>query len=151
MNSEQLTETLRLHKLWAVGDMHGSRANLIRADLTGANLDGADLAGANLIGADLAGADLIRANLTGAVITGIVCQSGPIGSRRDYLVTVWQPGWENEQVTAGCWRGTLKELADRVARVYGESRYGKEYVAAIAYHQDMVRIAREGLPQSTTP
>jgi hypothetical protein len=201
MNSAQLTETLRLHNLWLVGDTLGAKANLAGANLIGADLAGANLtranltranlAGANLIGADLAGANLTRANLTranlynanlsgadlsganltraelagadlykanlrgadlaGAIINGIVCQSGPLGSRRDYLTTIWQPDWENEQVTAGCWRGTLTELAERVTRVHGDSRYGREYVAAIAYHQDMVKIVREGLPQSTTP
>jgi Pentapeptide repeats (8 copies) len=81
MNKEQLTDILRLHKMWLNDEEGGNRANLrwanlSRADLGGANLrwanlsranlSRANLSGANLRWADLSGADLSRANLSRA-------------------------------------------------------------------------------------
>ncbi len=60
-----ITEILRLHKLWLDGNSAGKRA-----DLWGANLRGADLLGANLRGANLERADLWGANLWGANLRG---------------------------------------------------------------------------------
>ena len=117
-----------------------SGANLSLASLRGANLSLADLSGANLYGTSLSGANLYEATLGDT----IVVQSGPLGSRRDYLVTVWQPGWEHEETRAGCWTGTLAELAERVTNVYGDTRYGQEYRATIAYHQAMLAARRTG-------
>ena len=61
MNANQLSEIIRLHRLWLDGADSG-----ILADLRGADLRGADLSNANLRGADLSNADLSNANLRGA-------------------------------------------------------------------------------------
>jgi hypothetical protein len=86
---EELSEIIRLHGLYAVGDLAGcranlscanltdanltdanlTRANLTDANLTRANLSGANLSGANLSRAYLSGANLTRANLTDANLT----------------------------------------------------------------------------------
>ena len=42
-NTTDLTETLRLHKLWRQGNPTGIRANLREANLRGADLEGATL------------------------------------------------------------------------------------------------------------
>ena len=80
MTSEELTEVLRLHKLWVESHPDGKRAYLERAyleraDHGGANLRGAYLRGAYLERADLRdanlrGANLERANLRGAYLRG---------------------------------------------------------------------------------
>ena len=72
---ENITETLRLHKLWLEGAGGGIKADLTGADLRGADLRGANLAvarltEANLGGADLRGADLAVARLTEANLGG---------------------------------------------------------------------------------
>ena len=51
---EELTEVLRLHKLWLNDYENGIRADLSRANLYEANLSRADLSGANLSMANLA-------------------------------------------------------------------------------------------------
>jgi len=66
MTPDQITETLRRHKLWLDDDPDGVRANLTDADLRGADLSGAKLRYANLEGAKLRNANLEGANLTGA-------------------------------------------------------------------------------------
>ena len=71
MTKEELTNALKLHKLWLNGQKNGVKvdlcgANLSCANLSGANLSGADLRDANLHGANLYGADLYGANLYGA-------------------------------------------------------------------------------------
>ena len=75
MTSEELTEVLRLHKLWVESHPDGKRAYLERANLRGADLRGAYLRGAYLgdayLGdADLRGAYLGDANLGGANLGG---------------------------------------------------------------------------------
>lgn len=75
-----LQETLRLHRLWVLGDPGGKRAdlscanlscaNLYRANLSCANLYSANLSGANLSCANLSSANLYRANLSGANLSG---------------------------------------------------------------------------------
>ena len=60
---EELSEILRLHKLWIEDDPKGRRADLQSAKLQMADLQRADLRGADLRGADLRGADLQRADL----------------------------------------------------------------------------------------
>ena len=65
-----ITETLRLHKMWLDGLDGGKRADLTGADLASANLKRADLTGADLTGADLTDADLTSANLTSANLMG---------------------------------------------------------------------------------
>jgi len=58
MNANQLSEIIRLHRLWLDGADSGVLADLRYADLSNANLRGANLRGANLRGANLGGADL---------------------------------------------------------------------------------------------
>lgn len=65
MNLDELTEILRLHKLWLAGK-EGKRADLEGADLEGANLRWAYLERAYLEGAYLQRANLRGANLRGA-------------------------------------------------------------------------------------
>ena len=59
----ELTEILRLHKLWLENTPEGNRADLSDANLSGAYLIGANLSGANLIGANLSGVILDGATL----------------------------------------------------------------------------------------
>ena len=58
MTKEELTEVLRLHRLWVDSSEEGERADLRSANLQGADLRGADLRGADLQGAKLQGAKL---------------------------------------------------------------------------------------------
>jgi hypothetical protein len=85
-----ISETLRLHKLWLAGDPAGVLADLSYADLRGANLSDADLSfailsssdlscsnlrRANLRDADLSCSNLRRANLSGANLSGVDLRS----------------------------------------------------------------------------
>ena len=63
MDKKELTEILRLHKMWLNGEEEGERADLRYANLRDADLQGADLQGANLQDADLQGANLQDASL----------------------------------------------------------------------------------------
>jgi len=75
---EELTEVLRLHKLWAQDEEGGQRAYLQGADLRGAYLQGAYLQGAYLRGAYLQGADLQGAYLQGAYLRGAYLQGADL-------------------------------------------------------------------------
>ena len=66
----ELNEILKKHRMWLLGDLMGSRADLSRADLSRADLSGADLSGANLFDACLSRANLSRADLSGADLSG---------------------------------------------------------------------------------
>jgi len=139
MTTLDLPAVLAAHKAWLNGQPGGGRADLTGADLRGANLYDADLRDAILRDADLSGAILTGATLRGAVTAPtVVVQSGPLGSRNDYLVTLWHPDWPAEQVTAGCWTGTLETLEGRVTATHGDNHYADQYHAAIAYHRAMV-------------
>ncbi|ULG73185.1 pentapeptide repeat-containing protein [Macrococcus brunensis] len=59
----ELTEILKLHRMWLSDEENGKRADLRRADLRGANLRYANLRYADLRRADLRGANLRYANL----------------------------------------------------------------------------------------
>ena len=134
-------------------DLHGADlrgANLGGADLRSANLGGANLYGADLHGADLHGADLRGANLGGADLYGAdlhgadlgeihVVQIGPVGSRRDYLVSMWGP--ELDVVRTGCFVGSLDAFTHAVESTYPDpaSEHGAAYRAAIA----LLRAMRE--------
>jgi len=61
MKQEELNQVLEKHAKWLNDITCGTRANLIRADLSDA-----DLSGANLMRADLSGADLYEVDLSGA-------------------------------------------------------------------------------------
>ena len=92
-------------------DLRGANlrgANLREADLHGANLRGANLREADLRGADLRGANLRGADLHGA---GILHIDGlPSGS----ATLIPDPdGWV---LQIGCWRGTITELREMIAR-----------------------------------
>ncbi len=122
-----------------------SSANLRFADLSSADLSSANLRFADLSSANMSFADLRSADLRFADLSCFVCQSGPLGSRRDYLTTIWCHGWQHEQVTAGCWSGTLKELVETVANTHGDNRYAHEYKMAIAYHRAMLKIYKANM------
>ena len=138
MDTTKLKKILQAHTEWLLGNTKGTRADLLSANLQSADLRGADLRGANLGGANLQWANLQGANLGEYAII----QSGPLGSRHDYVVTLWNPSWESEQTRAGCWNGTLDALALRVEEVHKGTRYESEYRATIAYHRAMLTIAK---------
>jgi hypothetical protein len=155
----------------AVEEAVAARANLAgaylaRADLTGAYLAVAYLAGANLAGANLALADLTRANLAGANLAGPnlaganlalatligarpVLMIGPIGSRAAYLTSYITDA--GVRVMAGCWTGTLAELAERVTSEHGDSNHGREYAAAIAMIEAHAAIWTPAAVETTEP
>ena len=169
--AEQLTKILEEHLQFLRGS-GGQQANLGEADLRGADLRGADLGDANLRGADLREADLRGADLRGADLRGVdlgganlrgadlrganlggsvVLQSGPLGSRHDYLVTIWVPGWPAEETMTGCWRGTLDKLSEAARATHGAGVFGQQYAAAIQFHRDMLAIHRASLESEATP
>ena len=110
-----------------------SEANLSWANLSEAHLSGADLSGANLSGADLSGADLSEADLFGADLSGArgyrIVQIGPIGSRADYLVYKFPI----DEISTGCFRGTLVEFANAVTKTHGDNEYAQTYNAIITF------------------
>jgi len=169
--AEQLTKILEEHLQFLRGS-GGQQANLGEADLRGADLRGADLGDANLRGADLREADLRGADLRGADLRGVdlgganlrgadlrganlggsvVLQSGPLGSRHDYLVTIWVPGWPAEETMTGCWRGTLDKLSEAARATHGAGVFGQQYAAAIQFHRDMLAIHRADLESEAKP
>ena len=111
----ELKEALQSHREWAVDAKKGKR--FVVNDFP------------NLSGADLSGADLSRADLPYPIL-----QLGPLGSRRDYLV--YKSGID--QVSAGCWTGTLDAFELQVAETHGASRYGRDYQAAIQFLRALV-------------
>ena len=66
----ELKEILRLHQLWAEGDVSGKRANLSNTDLSDIDLRGINLSDADLRGADLRGINLNSANLSYTELRG---------------------------------------------------------------------------------
>ena len=70
ITENELADILRKHRLWALGDSNGRRADLSGANLRWTSLRGANLSGANLSEANLYGADLSEANLRGANLYG---------------------------------------------------------------------------------
>src|SRR5581483_5077407 len=148
MTADELREILGLHVKWLRGEPDGKKADLRGANLGGANLHGADLHGADLRGANLGGADLRSANLGGANLYGAdlhgadlhgadlgeihVVQIGPVGSRRDYHVSMWGP--ELDVVRTGCFVGSLDAFTHAVESTYPDpaSEHGAAYRAAIA-------------------
>ena len=66
MNTEELENILRLHKMWLNGNENGVRANLSYANLGGSDLRDADLSYANLNYVNLSEANLSYANLSSA-------------------------------------------------------------------------------------
>ena len=64
INTKELVEIIRKHKMWLVGEKGGERADLRSANLRSANLRSADLSSADLSSANLRSADLSYANLS---------------------------------------------------------------------------------------
>ena len=81
MNTEELENILRLHKMWLNGNENGVRANLGGSDLRDADLSYANLNYVNLSEANLSYANLSSANLSGANL-----------SDADLYMTTW-PLW----------------------------------------------------------
>ncbi len=115
-------------------DLRG--ADLYDADLGGADLGGANLSGANLYdadlgGADLSGADLSGANLRGANLRGAkgILTIGPVGSRGDFLYAVHHE--DIIMVKTGCFWGPLSEFLAAVQKTHGDTKYGRDYRAAV--------------------
>ena len=60
-----------------------------------------------------------------------ILQQGPIGSRRDYLVSYLTTD-AGIYIKAGCFFGSLAKFTKKVNEVHSESTYAHEYKAAIA-------------------
>ncbi len=119
-------------------------ADLVGANLRYANLGGANLHGANLLYADLGDADLRCANLREANLRGVtfgratgVIVFGPLGSSGRICYAIDHS--DRIMMQAGCWWGTLDDLASRIAP---DGNHGweddaewwrAEYTAAIAF------------------
>ena len=86
MNTEELENILRLHKMWLNGNENGVRANLSYANLGGSDLRDADLSYANLNYVNLSEANLSYANLSSANLSGANL------SDADLYMTTW-PLW----------------------------------------------------------
>jgi Pentapeptide repeats (8 copies) len=114
MNKEQLTDILRLHKMWLNDEEGGNRANLSGANLSEADLSGANLRWANLKGADLRGADLKGADLSGANLRGAkaIHLFGPMPTSGRMIYAVAHES--GRMVQAGCFWGNLDELESKV-------------------------------------
>ena len=80
---------------------------------------GADLRVADLSGADLSGADLRS-------VTGGVLQVTGLHPYQAVMVPTAQ-GW---RMQIGCWRGTVRELRDMIAKDYGWPEARGDQVAA---------------------
>lgn len=89
--------------------------NLYAANLTDANLIGADLTRANLHSANLRDANLRDANLYAANLTDTIGQPLTIHGLASGSTTLsyTSTGW---QLTIGCWKGTLDELRELIAK-----------------------------------
>ena len=93
----------------------------------------------------LRGADLRGANLRGAALgNNRILQIGPIGSRRDYLIL--KAGPELDEVSTGCFTGTLAEFEQAINKTHSDSRWGEEYRLAIAMFK--ATLALEARPQA---
>ena len=57
---------------------------------------------------------------------------GPGGSRNSYT-TIWRHKDGRLRVTAGCFTGTLDELAAAVKKTHGDNQHGKYYLAMIEF------------------
>ena len=102
-----------------------------------------DLRGADLRGADLSWAILHGADLSWAILHGArnIWEIGPIGSRNDIL----HANRHNDGLHyfTGCFGGTEAEFLAAVEKTHGDSRYGREYRAAVAL---MRVLAEEAQP-----
>jgi len=111
-----------------------SRANLSWADLSGADLSGSHLSGADLSRADLSGAYLSGANLSGQPIRYASCSWTSHGERGRTLHGIASPneaGVLHVTLSCGCFRGSLDELREYIAR--GEERYRASRTIALEF------------------
>ena len=119
-------------------DLYGaniSRADLSYANLSGSNISRADLSSADLSHADLSGADISRADLYGANLPHKYLSIGPIGSRNCIILY----SYEYNVIICGCFKGSIKEFAEKVKSTYQEGHKRRiEYDAAI----DMIEKLR---------
>ena len=124
---DTLKEALESHRVWALGEENGKRADfsganlsdafLSEVNLSSANLSGANLSGANLSGANLSGANLSGANLSDAYLSGAYLSHAYLGGadlKGAYLSGTLK--WEqylSEVVPALCIAGgkSLEEVA----------------------------------------
>ena len=125
MTPEQITETLRLHKMWLRDKESGKRANLYGANLSSANLYGANLSGANLYGANLSSADLYGANLYGADMYGAkgIIRVGPASDGYEFYAVqrdgvVW--------IKAGCRWFAAADARAHWTKTRGDTLLGAE-------------------------
>ena len=125
--TKQLTEILRLHNLWLIGDPAGVRANLSSANLRSEDLSCANLSCADLRSANLRSADLSCANLSSDV--RIVSVSG-IGTVR--RMTTYRA--DTDEVWCGCFEGTLAEFSSKVEVTHKENpEHLAHYLAAVKF------------------
>jgi hypothetical protein len=52
-----------------------------------------------------------------------------MGSRKSQTTYYWTA--EHEQVVCGCFKGTLQQFKEAVAKTHGENKHGKDYRAWI--------------------
>jgi uncharacterized protein YjbI with pentapeptide repeats len=114
-------------------------ANLSYADLSYANLSSADLSYANLSSANLRYANLSSAN--GREINTFVFVGG-IGSDKR-MTSYWA---EEDKVWCGCFTGALAEFEAKCAETHGDTQFGNEYKAAIAFFK---AVTPEGVKHGT--
>ena len=116
---EQITEVLRLHKLWLDDEEGGVRANLVRANLDGANL--------------------VRAKNFSKFIS-----VGPIGSRNGYTYIHLQ----EDKIRCGCFTGTLKEFEKAVRRTHADAPvHLAGYLAVVAMAEAVRKAQPPAAPQ----
>ena len=152
MTQTELTEIVRLHKLWLIGDSAGKKADLRSADLSSANLRSANLSSADLSSANLSSADLRYANLRSANLRyanlrsanlssanlssadlryagNIVSVTGIGSSRR---MTTYRE--DSDEIWCGCFKGTLKAFATKVKETHKNNpEHLAHYLAAVAF------------------
>ena len=122
-----------------------SYADLRYADLSYADFRYADLSYADLRSADLRSANLRYANLSYAKTDKRYIQIGCIGSSK--RVTTYC--FEDDEITCGCFKGTLKEFEKQVKETHKDNKqYLNEYLGAIKYIKS---IAKDTPKQETNP
>ena len=120
-------------------------ADLSYADLRYADLSYADLRYTDLSYADLRSANLRYANLSYAKTDKRYIQIGCIGSSK--RVTTYC--FEDDEITCGCFKGTLKEFEKQVKETHKDNKqYLNEYLGAIKYIKS---IAKDTPKQETNP
>ena len=113
-----------------------SSANLRSANLSSADLSYANLRSANLRSANLSSANLSSANLSYAKTDKRYIQIGCIGSSK--RVTTYC--FEDDQITCGCFTGTLKEFETQCNKTHKDNKqYLNEYLGAIKYIKSLIK------------